>query len=1138
MNLLASRGRRALAAALLPAALVAPITALIAAPAGANPAGTGLVINEVYGAGGNSGALFNADFVELYNPTASAIDLAGLSIQYRSAGGGSGGAPYALSGSVPAGSTYLIRMSNVGANGAELPTPNATASPAFSMAAAGGQVLLVNGTEQATATGNLAGVAGIVDMVGATSSATSYETSPTTVAGSATNSLNRSAGADTDVNSADFTTAAPSPTPATQGPSPLSAATTGDKSGQVGIALSAFTLSATGGTTPYSWTATGLPAGVTISSDGTVSGTPEVDGSFAVTATVTDSASPAASATTSFTLTISPAASLRTIAEIQGAGATTPFAGEAVVTQGVVTAAYPTGGLNGFYIQTPGEDTTPGASDGIFVYGGTSGFSSYPAIGDSVRVRGTANEFSGQTQISAAQSDITPVAALGAVVPKTQIAGADCALPGTDCQASAGLDQAREAQESELLKPTTAWTVTDSYDGGPYYSNGSNSSAFRGEIGLAANSDDPLVAPTEVIDAQDTAAIAARKAYNDAHRIILDDGSSWTYSTTSHASDPFPWFTRDHTVRVGAGVTFDDPVVFTYGFNAWRVIPQGQVVGKPTGITFEQNRPAAPEPVGGNLKLATFNVLNFFPTTGEEFVASGAGTCTYYTDRAGARITNNRCDPDGPRGAADDANLGRQRAKIVAAINTADADVVSLEELENSVKFGKDRDFAISELVKALNADAGAGTWAYAPSPATLPPLEQQDVIRNGFIYQPAAVALVGKSVVLSDESAAGGAFEDAREPLAQGFKMVGTPDSDAFAVIVNHFKSKGSGTPDPYGQGNATDRRVLQAESLVNFAQEFKTGSGITKLFLAGDFNAYSKEDPIQVLEAAGYTSLDSTSDPKEESYNFDGQVGSLDHVLANDAARGVVTGVDIWEINANESVYYEYSRFNYNATNLYDAGPFRSSDHNPEIVGIKSGSVGTTIHTPKVTATVDPGTVKFRQDKTGVTVAVTSAGKTPTGAVEVWDGAEKVGSGSLHADGQAYLSVGPFDKVGIHTLTVKYLGDTVTAAGEAKVEVDVVRAKVKLRLLDRKLKFGDAVLPIAVRGFKYPRGKVVVKVIKPKGAKHKVKARLGKRGKVKIDLKDAKFKRPGKYIVVVKYRGNSTTLPTKKKRAIWLKR
>ena len=50
-----------------------------------------------------------------------------------------------------------------------------------------------------------------------------------------------------------------------------------------------------------------------------------------------------------------------------------------------MTAAYPTGGLNGFYIQTPGADTTPDASDAIFVFGGPGGFdATYPAIGDSV----------------------------------------------------------------------------------------------------------------------------------------------------------------------------------------------------------------------------------------------------------------------------------------------------------------------------------------------------------------------------------------------------------------------------------------------------------------------------------------------------------------------------------------------------------------------------------------------------------------------------------------------------------------------------------------------------------------------------------------------------------------------------------
>ena len=84
-------------------------------------------------------------------------------------------------------------------------------------------------------------------------------------------------------------------------------------------------------------------------------------------------------------------------------------------------------------------------------------------------------------------------------------------------------------------------------------------------------------------------------------------------------------------------------------------------------------------------------MLNFFPTTGNEFVAMGGGNaCTYFLDRQGNQITNNSCTPNGPRGAANNDNLVRQRDKIVSAINTADADIVSLEELENSVQvYGK-----------------------------------------------------------------------------------------------------------------------------------------------------------------------------------------------------------------------------------------------------------------------------------------------------------------------------------------------------------------------------------------------------------------------------------------------------------------
>ena len=108
-------------AALAGAALaVAGITILAPTASQANPAGTDLVISEVYGAGGNSGAVFNADFVELYNPTANPVDLLGTYVTYRSASGATGGS-MALRGSLDAGDHYLVRMSATGAEGAPLP---------------------------------------------------------------------------------------------------------------------------------------------------------------------------------------------------------------------------------------------------------------------------------------------------------------------------------------------------------------------------------------------------------------------------------------------------------------------------------------------------------------------------------------------------------------------------------------------------------------------------------------------------------------------------------------------------------------------------------------------------------------------------------------------------------------------------------------------------------------------------------------------------------------------------------------------------------------------------------------------------------------------------------------------------------
>ncbi|OLT50959.1 ExeM/NucH family extracellular endonuclease [Cellulosimicrobium sp. CUA-896] len=327
-------------------------------------------------------------------------------------------------------------------------------------------------------------------------------------------------------------------------------------------------------------------------------------------------------------------------------------------------------------------------------------------------------------------------------------------------------------------------------------------------------------------------------------------------------------------------------------------------------------------------------MLNYFTTTGDQLTG-----CQYYTDRAGDPVTvRTGCDA---RGAAEAEDLERQQTKIVAAIDALDADVVALMEIENSAPFGKDRDQALSDLVDALNEAAGADEWAFVPSPAALP--DDEDVIRLAYIYQVDGAEPVGASRILLDDPA----FGNAREPLAQVFQPAGgvleggTAADDDVLVVANHFKSKGSGSGEDAdqgdGQGASNASRVRQATALVGFAEDVAADAGTDKVLLAGDFNSYSMEDPLEVLKDAGYVDLGATTG--EQTYLFDGYVGSLDHVFASPAAAEAVTGTDVWNINSVEPIANEYSRYNYNASILYDTTPFRSSDHDPVLVGLDLG-------------------------------------------------------------------------------------------------------------------------------------------------------------------------------------------------------
>ena len=600
------------------------------------------------------------------------------------------------------------------------------------------------------------------------------------------------------------------------------------------------------------------------------------------------------------------------IDEIQGTGDASPLAGQTVTTEGVVTAHYPTGGFNGYVIQTAGTGgaldlTTHTASDAVFVY--APGAVGEVAPGQTVRVTGVVSEFNGLTELTVAPGAATVIEAGVTPVPAT------VGWPANDVE--------REALESMLVQPQGDFTVSNTYSTNQY-----------GEVGLAAGTT-PLQQPTDVAR-PGTPEAAAVAADNAARAITLDDGTSINFLSTANAGLTPAWVSLVEPLVVGASATFSAPVVVDYRNNAWKLNPTAPMTADGSGtdgVQFSNPRTPSPEAVGGDVSVASFNVLNYFTTLGDE-----NASCEAYSTAGGEPVTVRQgCDQ---RGAWDDADFERQETKIVAAIEALDASVVGLMEIENSAALGEETDEATATLVAALNEAAGAEKWAFVPSSDELPAASGQDVITNAIIYQPALVERVGESRALGDQSDSGEAFQNAREPIGQIFEP--TDGGAEFLFVVNHFKSKGSAGPWPGdadagdGQGSSNESRVRQAEALRDWVAEIQGDTDA--VMLAGDFNSYSQEDPLQVLYDAGYANAEDALEIDSSSYSFSGLSGSLDHIMLNDAALARATGGDIWNINSGESVALEYSRYGYHGTLFYEEGPYRSSDHDPVIVGLSA--------------------------------------------------------------------------------------------------------------------------------------------------------------------------------------------------------
>jgi len=576
------------------------------------------------------------------------------------------------------------------------------------------------------------------------------------------------------------------------------------------------------------------------------------------------------------------------IHEVQGAGAVSPLVGQTVAIEGIVVGDFQddvgaNGDLNGFFVQEEDADadTDPATSEGVFVFQGSNP-SVDVAIGDHVRVEGSVSEYNGDTQITSF-SGVT-VNSSGNPLPAVSV----LSLP------VATLDDF-EAYEGMYVTFPQPLVISEYF----------NFDRF-GEIVLT---DARHFQPTAVFEpgSADAANLAVA---NSLARITLDDGR--TNQNPDPALHPNGLeFNLDNLFRGGDTVT-DVTGVINYAFGLYRVQPtQG------ANYTSVNPRMASPDLVGGNVKVASFNVLNYFTTLDDSGPICGP-------------LQNQDC-----RGADNANEFTRQRDKIIAAIAAIDADVVGLMEIENHIG-----DVPTADLVSGLNDFIGvAGTYDYIATGAM-----GSDAIRQAFIYKPANVSPVGAYAVLDtpaflDPNNTGA--DKNRPALAQTFSVNST--GGVFTVVVNHLKSKGSGCgfgDDDPEQGSCNLTRTMAAQVMLNWLSTDPTGSGDEDFMIIGDLNSYDKEDPIDVFINGGYTDLAYQYQGEfAYSYVFSGQWGYLDYALANAALLNEVTGATEWHINADEAdlIDYDTSFKGPNQDAIYAPDAFRSSDHDPVIVGLE---------------------------------------------------------------------------------------------------------------------------------------------------------------------------------------------------------
>jgi len=894
-----------------------------------------VVVSEVYGGGGNAGAQYKNDFIELYNRGLSAVPLNGWSVQYGSATGTTWQVTNLGNFELQPGQHYLVQEGAGAGNGVNLPTPDATGT--IAMAATAGKVALVN--TNSALTGACPTSANIIDLVGYGTTANCSETAPAGAPSNTTSASRKSGGStDTNNNFADFEIVAPNPQISGTGDTAPSIATKSPDNGATNIAVDAnisITFSEPVDVAPGWYAISCATSGAHTASvgGGPTAFTLNPDSDFAngETCSVTvlaadvsdqDVTDPPdhmdADVTWSFTTTTSPPVAIH---DIQGAAHISPMNGQSVSgVRGIVAAV----STNGFWMQDPNPDADPATSEGIFVF--TSSRPSAVA-GDlasvSARVQEfrpggaatgnlTTTELSGNPTISVLSSGnplpLPTTVGTGGRVPPNQIIEDDASsgnveTSGTFDPAQDGLDF-WESLEGMRVQVNDAMAVgpTNSFGETPIVGdNGANAGprTIRGGVLLRPDDGNP-------------------------ERVVADD-----------LLVPMP------NLNVGDGYTGPIVGVMDYNFGNPFIEVTNTVGRIDRGLQREQTVAAGP----AELSVATFNFENLAPPNPQSKF-----------DGLAHLIVDNLKSPDVIAGEEVQDNNG----------NTDDGTV--------------DASVTLSKLVAAIQA-AGGPTYQWRE----IDPVNDQDGgepggnIRQVFLFRTDrglsfvdrpggtstnATAVTGSGAATQLTFSPGriapgdAAWNASRKPLAGEFTFHGTH----LFVIVNHFNSKGGDDPlrGRFQPPNAVSeaQRHQQATLVANFVSQLTTADPNANVVVLGDLNDFEWSQTDAILRGAGLHDLmDDLPLNQRYSYEFEGNAQVLDHILFSGALYGLPFTFDPVHVNAE----------------FWD----QASDHDPSVVRI-------TLNQPPTVSAGGPYTVAE-----GSSVQVTATGSDPEGGplTYAWD-------------------------------------------------------------------------------------------------------------------------------------------------------